>query len=989
MARIITRGPCRPTNALRCVASRDATQSWRRPAALFDPNAPRLGHRPDHRPRRLRRLARAYRPPSAADPAASRALDGGDEPLRCAHRVRDRPHLRRHRRRRRPRRDGRRRDPRRGGQAHPRARARRGPRRLRRRPAAQDARAPRRLRSLPRARMGARYGARRPPRRLHPARARVARRPGALLDAARGARRLGLGELAARGARSLRRGARQGARGQRAARPRGRLHAVDAPRAVEGHARADARDGRRPDGRPAVHRRRRERRRVVARVAVPAAHRARRPARRLLVRGAGLGLARLRLAGHGGRRARLDPRAGAARGAPLRPLPARSRRRVLPAMGEAQGRARPRPLRSGGQRSAARARQARARGDARRADRAGRGRSAAGHRRGPRRRAPVRARGAAGARHAGVPRAAVGEGAGRAVPRRGELPRQHRGVLEHARHAPDRRLVGHAARRRSRAARERRRGLPVHGRRRAHARAAAPRVRVVVGSGARAHPGAPRHARPHQHAGHRRPRELDLAPAPTRRGSRAGSAARRPVRRGPTPRERLGSLGSPAAMSERTIGPGAPDPLGATWDGRGVNFALFSQNATHVELCLFDAAGREARIGAARRTGHVWHVYVWDARPGQRYGWRVHGPYAPREGHRFNPNKLLVDPYARALDGGVDWTGPVYAYPRDRGLDDLSFDDRDDAFAKPKSVVVDGSFDWGDDAPPRTPWDEAVLYELHVKGFTKLHPLVPEGERGTFAGLASDAAIGHLTSLGVTTLELLPVHEHLDEPSVVRRGMTNYWGYSTLAFFAPDRRFATRGGDAVREFKQMVKRLHVAGIEVVLDVVYNHTCEGDELGPTVSWRGIDNLAYYRVSGEDGRHYVDYSGCGNTLDAQQPQVIKLITDSLRYWVTEMHVDGFRFDLAPALARVNGGQFDRLAAFLSVVHQDPVLSRVKLVAEPWDLGSGGYQVGNFPVLWTEWNGRYRDTARAFWRGDPNVVADLGYRLTGSSDLFADDG
>ncbi|HZU83197.1 MAG TPA: glycogen debranching protein GlgX [Polyangiaceae bacterium] len=442
-------------------------------------------------------------------------------------------------------------------------------------------------------------------------------------------------------------------------------------------------------------------------------------------------------------------------------------------------------------------------------------------------------------------------------------------------------------------------------------------------------------------------------------------------------------------MSERTIGPGAPDPLGATWDGRGVNFALFSQNATHVELCLFDAAGREARIGAARRTGHVWHVYVWDARPGQRYGWRVHGPYAPREGHRFNPNKLLVDPYARALDGGVDWTGPVYAYPRDRGLDDLSFDDRDDAFAKPKSVVVDGSFDWGDDAPPRTPWDEAVLYELHVKGFTKLHPLVPEGERGTFAGLASDAAIGHLTSLGVTTLELLPVHEHLDEPSVVRRGMTNYWGYSTLAFFAPDRRFATRGGDAVREFKQMVKRLHVAGIEVVLDVVYNHTCEGDELGPTVSWRGIDNLAYYRVRGEDGRHYVDYSGCGNTLDAQQPQVIKLITDSLRYWVTEMHVDGFRFDLAPALARVNGGQFDRLAAFLSVVHQDPVLSRVKLVAEPWDLGSGGYQVGNFPVLWTEWNGRYRDTARAFWRGDPNVVADLGYRLTGSSDLFADDG
>ncbi len=442
-------------------------------------------------------------------------------------------------------------------------------------------------------------------------------------------------------------------------------------------------------------------------------------------------------------------------------------------------------------------------------------------------------------------------------------------------------------------------------------------------------------------------------------------------------------------MTAERIDSGVPDPLGATWDGRGVNFALFAEHATGATLCLFDAQGHERRIGVPSRTAHVWHVYVPGVGPGQRYGWRIHGPYDPREGHRYNPNKLLIDPYARSLSGAVDVRGPVYGYPRDRGQDDLVFDDRDDAHAVPKSLVVDDRFDWAGDRLPRVPWRDSVLYELHVKGFTKLHPHVPEELRGTYLGLASDAAIAHLTSLGVTTLELMPVHEHLDEPMVVERGMVNYWGYSTLSFFAPERRFATRGGDAIAEFKEMVKRLHAAGIEVLLDVVYNHACEGDELGPTVSLRGIDNAVYYRLKAHDARRYVDYSGCGNTLNAPHPEVIKLVCDSLRYWAREMHVDGFRFDLAPALARNPAGDFDPLAAFLSTVHQDPILSRVKLIAEPWDLGTAGYQVGNFPVLWSEWNGRYRDTTRAFWCGEPKVVADLGYRLTGSSDLFADDG
>ncbi|MGH7270139.1 MAG: glycogen debranching protein GlgX [Polyangiaceae bacterium] len=436
---------------------------------------------------------------------------------------------------------------------------------------------------------------------------------------------------------------------------------------------------------------------------------------------------------------------------------------------------------------------------------------------------------------------------------------------------------------------------------------------------------------------------------------------------------------------------GAPEPLGAFWDGRGVNFALFSEHGTGVVLCLFDDAGRETRFPAAGRSNHVWHVYVRGAGPGQRYGWRVHGPYAPRDGHRFNGNKLLVDPYARAVEGAFDPRGSVYGYARAGGVaDDLTADDQDDAAAVPKCVVVDERFDWGDDRPPRIPWPETIIYEAHVKGFTMRHPGVPEPLRGTFLGLASDAALSHWTKLGVTSVELLPVHARLDEPAVSARGLTNYWGYNTLAYVAAEDRFASRGGaGTLREMKQMVKRLHARAIEVFLDVVYNHTCEGDRLGPTVSLRGIDNSVFYRLNQEDKTEYVDLTGCGNTLDASHPQALKLITDSLRYWVTDVHVDGFRFDLAPALARDQGCRFDARAAFLATIHQDPVLSRVKLIAEPWDLGEEGYRLGGFPVLWSEWNDRFRDTVRRFWRGERKVIADLGYRLTGSSDLFAASG
>ncbi len=431
---------------------------------------------------------------------------------------------------------------------------------------------------------------------------------------------------------------------------------------------------------------------------------------------------------------------------------------------------------------------------------------------------------------------------------------------------------------------------------------------------------------------------------------------------------------------------GEPSPLGSTWDGRGVNFALFSKHAAAVDLCLFDGAGVETRVPVASRTMHVWHVYVPGLAPGQRYGWRVHGPYAPEKGDRFNRNKLLVDPYARDLDSVLDVRGPVYAYPRDKALDDLLFDSRDDASFKPKSIVVDSRFDWGDDRLARVPWQDTVVYELHVRGFTRLHPGVPEAMRGKFLGLASDAAIEYLTSLGVTTLKLMPVHSRADEPALAARGLTNYWGYNTLSYFAPDGRFGTEPGKAVSEFRTMVKRLHAAGIEVVLDVVYNHTCEGDRFGPTVTLRGIDDRVYYRhEQGRPGR-YLDVTGCGNTLDTSQPQVLKLVTDSLRYWATEMHVDGFRFDLAPALARGDHGLFDPRGSFLAALHQDPLLSKLKLIAEPWDLGEGGSRLGGFPVSWIEYNDRFRDTVRRFWRGDRKVIGDLGYRLTGSSDVFS---
>ncbi len=435
-----------------------------------------------------------------------------------------------------------------------------------------------------------------------------------------------------------------------------------------------------------------------------------------------------------------------------------------------------------------------------------------------------------------------------------------------------------------------------------------------------------------------------------------------------------------------TVRPGRPGPLGATFDGHGVNFALYSENARGVTVCLFDDDGREVQAPLRERTTYVWHGYVPGLRPGQRYGFRVDGPYQPSAGQWFNRNKLLLDPYARAVEGKAAHAGPIRAYagkPEDQTLDD-----RDDAPFVPRGVVVDGAFDWEGVRRPDVPWPDAVLYEVHVKSFTKRHPDVPPELRGTYLGLAHPAAIAHLKSLGVTTVELLPVHECATEAPVALRGMTNYWGYSTLGFFAPDQRFASQPGAQVTEFKTMVRALHAAGIEVVLDVVYNHTCEGDHTGPTLSLRGIDNRTYYRLKPGKELLFEDYSGCGNALNMLHPQVLKLIMDSLRYWVTEMHVDGFRFDLASTLAR-EASSVDKLSAFFDIVHQDPVLSNVKLIAEPWDLGVGGYQVGNFPVLWKEWNGRFRDTVRRFWCGDAGQIGDLGFRLTGSSDLYEDDG
>jgi glycogen operon protein len=439
--------------------------------------------------------------------------------------------------------------------------------------------------------------------------------------------------------------------------------------------------------------------------------------------------------------------------------------------------------------------------------------------------------------------------------------------------------------------------------------------------------------------------------------------------------------------------PGRPTPLGATWVGDGVNFALFSEGATEVELCLFasdDPARETERIRLREVSGHTWHGFIPGLQPGQLYGYRVNGAYDPEHGLRFNAAKLLIDPYARALAGVVDWDANVFGYTLGGEEEDLARDDVDSAPGVPKGVVIDPTFDWADDRLPNTPFHKTVIYEAHVKGLTMRHPDVPEELRGSYAGLASPPILDYLRSLGITAIELMPVHAFLDDHYLIERGLTNYWGYNTINFFAPDARYASTGdrGDQVREFKEMVRALHAAGIEVILDVVYNHTAEGNHLGPTLSLKGIDNPAYYRLVDDQPRFYMDYTGTGNSLNAHSPQVLKLIMDSLRYWVQEMHVDGFRFDLAATLAR-ELHDVDRLGSFFDIIHQDPVISQVKLIAEPWDVGPGGYQVGNFPVLWTEWNGKYRDTVRAYWKGDTGVMDELGCRLTGSSDLYGEDG
>jgi isoamylase len=433
--------------------------------------------------------------------------------------------------------------------------------------------------------------------------------------------------------------------------------------------------------------------------------------------------------------------------------------------------------------------------------------------------------------------------------------------------------------------------------------------------------------------------------------------------------------------------PGDVYPLGANWDGKGTNFALFSENATGVELCLFDDDDQETRLSLTEVNNFVWHGYVPGVAPGQRYGYRVHGPYAPESGHRFNPNKLLIDPYAKAIDGEIGYGEELFGYSWDASEEDLSMSDLDDAHLIPKSVVVDQSFDWGDDKLLKTAWHETVIYETHVKGFTQLHPEIPEELRGTYAGLGHSAAISYLQSLGITAVELLPVHHFLSRPGhLVDKGLSNYWGYDSINYLAPYSGYSASGGSGqqVIEFKEMVKALHFAGIEVILDVVYNHTGEGSHLGPTLTLRGIDNAVYYRLMEDDPRYYMDFTGCGNSLYVRQAQVLKLIMDSLRYWVTEMHVDGFRFDLASALAR-ELFEVDSLAAFFDIIHQDPVLADVKLIAEPWDVGEGGYQVGNFPLLWSEWNGRYRDTVRDFWRGEESGLGQFAYCFTGSPDLY----
>ncbi len=433
---------------------------------------------------------------------------------------------------------------------------------------------------------------------------------------------------------------------------------------------------------------------------------------------------------------------------------------------------------------------------------------------------------------------------------------------------------------------------------------------------------------------------------------------------------------------------GSPFPRGATWDGRGVNFSLFSEASECVELCLFDPDGKnERRIRVSERTFGAWHIYLADVRPGQLYGYRVHGPYEPDAGLRFNPNKLLLDPYAKAIGRALTWADELFAYPLGHELGDLAFDDRDSAAFAPLAAVIDNTFDWSGERRPRIEAHDTIIYEAHVRGMTMRHPDVPEALRGTYAGMASAPVIEHLKKLGITAIELMPVHYFLDDRHLIDQGRRNYWGYNTLGYFAPEPSYASHRGDAcdvVREFKQMVKDLHNAGFQVVLDVVYNHTAEGNHAGPTLSFRGIDNLAYYRVVAGDPRHYMDFTGCGNTLNMMHPHSIQLMMDSLRYWVSEMHVDGFRFDLASALAREQR-DVDHCGAFFDTIYQDPILAPIKLIAEPWDLGEGGYQVGNFPPGWMEWNGKYRDIVRKFWKGDMGHHSEIATRLSGSADLY----
>ena len=432
------------------------------------------------------------------------------------------------------------------------------------------------------------------------------------------------------------------------------------------------------------------------------------------------------------------------------------------------------------------------------------------------------------------------------------------------------------------------------------------------------------------------------------------------------------------------IWPGNPYPLGATYDGAGTNFSVFSEVATRVELCLFDEKGSQSCVDLPETTGFIWHGYMPNVSPGQRYGFRVHGPWDPACGQRCNPSKLLLDPYGKAVEGEVKWNEAVFPYHFDQGED--SKNEIDSAAFMPRSVVINPYFNWGNDRYPRTPWHETVIYEVHVKGFTKRHPHIPENLRGTYAGLSHPAAIKHLRMLGVTAIELLPVHQFIHDKNLVDRGLRNYWGYNSISFLAAHNAYSSGGqlGQQAQEFKQMVKTLHDEGIEVILDVVYNHTAEGNHLGPMLSMKGIDNPAYYRLVSDNPRYYMDYTGTGNSLNMRHPHVLQLIMDSLRYWHVEMHVDGFRFDLASTLAR-ELHDVDRLSAFFDIIQQDPVISQVKLIAEPWDVGEGGYQVGNFPPLWSEWNGKYRDTVRDYWRGTEETLGELGTRLTGSPDLY----